>query len=210
MAALQSALANVESGGPTSLPRARVRVRELNASPEPFTHPKPDAAAMKSVLSKFYNAIGDTLVETVIHPEINQAIETKKIPQGLQVKKYKILVNEKALPGGGVKKSYSIQNQTGDVIFENLQVGAAAIKLVELLNLGKKINSTEVLNILHLEEKYVSFRNEAMRYKQLWKNADALGKTSKRDVYEAKYQNARQNALDSKRELEILANVKGS
>ncbi len=210
MAALQSALNNVENGKPVVLPQARVGVCEPNVGLEPFSHPRPDAAAMKLVLSKFYDSIGDVIADTVVDTRINQAIETKKIPQGLQVKKYKILVNEIALPKGGVKKSYSIQHQSGDVLFENLQVGAAAIKLVELLNVGKKINSQEVLNILHLEEKYSSFRAEAIRYKQLWKQAVVLGKTVKCDIYEAKYQNARQNALRAKRDLEILADVKNS
>jgi len=205
MAALQSALTNVEMGGPATLPRAQVKMKSLNSGPESYVHPRPDAAAMKSVLSKFYDSIGDAMVENMAHPEFNQAIETKTIPRGLQVKKYKILVNESSLPNGGVKKSYAVQHVDGSILAEDLQVGAAALKLVEFLNVGKKINSPEVLKILQLEEKYASFRNEAIRYKHLCKKADALGKTSKRDIYEAKYQNARQIALETKKELEILA-----
>ena len=205
MAALHSALTNVEKGAPATLPTAQVKMKSTNSDTESYIHPSPDAAAMKSVLSKFYASIGDVIMENMANPEFNQAIETKTIPQGLQVKKYKILVNESELPKGGVKKSYSVQHVDGSILAEDLQVGAAALKLVEFLNAGKKINSPEILKILQLEEKYVSFRNEAIRYKHLYKKADALGKTSKRDIYEAKYQKARQIALETKKELESLA-----
>jgi hypothetical protein len=207
MAALNAALANVESGGPATLPRSQVKMRAPDAGPEPYTPPSPDTAAMKNVLSKFYKSLGDAMAESVVQPELSQAMETRRIPQGLQVRKYKILVNETQLPNGGIKKRYSVQHQNGDILAEDLQVGAAALQLVHYLNAGKKINDRNIIKILQLEEKYVSFRNEAIRYKQLYRAADKMGKTSKRDIYEAKYQHARNIAIETKNELEKFSNT---
>jgi len=79
---------------------------------------------------------------------------------------------------------------------------------VKLLNKGYAALDPAIREIIVLEERYHSNRTDAARFRSRHKQASQLKESREVDIYAAKYQRARDNALEAKHQIQqILDNI---
>lgn len=180
------------------------------AGVKPTNLTKPDVADMKAILERF-NGVVDVARETLLEEaQTNQvakeALITVPTDKGARIGQYEI--RTRVLESiKGAKKLYDVYSKSGNyLIAKDLMLYEAAYALVKALNTGKLINDPIVKRILQLEEHFCTHRSDAARFRKRHGTAAQNNDQVNMDIYEAKYQNARTNALGVRHELKkILA-----
>jgi hypothetical protein len=172
------------------------------------TSAKPDVVAMKSILEKFNGVVGaarETLIEEAQTSQVaKEALITAPISNGARIGQYEIRVNV-CEDVKGEKKLYDVYSKSGNhLIAKDLMLYEAAYALVKALNKGKLINDPTVKRILQLEEHFYTHRSDAARFRKRHAVAAQNRDHINMDIYEAKYQNARNNALGVRHELKKI------
>lgn len=165
-----------------------------------------DIDAMKNILGKLHNLPVPgraSVLNEAVDPELEEAIQTDRTANGVNVGRYQIMIKEnpKRLAG---KQYYSIYHSvTNDVIADDLSLYETALAAVRLLNSGKFANCKEIRRLFEQDDIYTSHRVDALMYKRkLNKNADPF----KQDIYESRYQASLDKAMTAKRQIKNLAN----
>ena len=166
----------------------------------------PDVAAMKQILMNLDKSTVKAtkkLMETASDdPDLMEALVTEKTIDGVKIGNYKIL--SKLLEGSSKTKSHDIVNAHGDLIADGLMVYEAAYGIVKLLNSGKTVKDPTIRRLMDLEESYTNYRQEALRAKKLY-NSSIMAKNSVRaDIFETKFETARDSALAVKDKIDKL------
>jgi len=162
-----------------------------------------DVNAMADVLKRLEQAVTGTshtmFMESSTDPELNLALVTKSIPQGVKVGIYKIQqkLDEHRMAG---KQYYDVINSlTGQTVAHELSLYEAAHGLVKLLNNGKYFNSTEVRELMEAESNYTSHKIDAVRYHRMMLKCQKIGDFAKSDLMETRKQSSMDRAMISKR-----------
>jgi hypothetical protein len=165
-----------------------------------------DITAMKNILSKLHNlptSIRPVVINEAVDPELEEAIQTDRTANSVNVGRYQIMIKEnpKRLAG---KQYYSIYHSvTNDVIADDLSLYETALAAVRLLNNGKFANCKEIRKLFEQDDIYTSHRVDALMYKRkLNKNTDPF----KQDIYESRYQASIDKAMIAKKQIKVLAN----
>lgn len=156
--------------------------------------------SMKNLLSKL-NDLGQTTASSVASSarhsrELAEAIHIQRKPDRVVFdNKYEIrIVDENA------KKRFDVVDSYGMTIAESLFLYESAYAIVKLLNKGVPALDPRIRQIVVHEEQYGSARADAMRFKK----RHAIAESAQRDIYAAKYQKARDNALEAKHQVQEI------
>ena len=162
-----------------------------------------DVSAMADVLKRLENAVNSTsqnmIMERTHDQELNEALITDSIPQGVKVGIYKIQqqLDEHRMAG---KQYYDVVNSlTGQIVAHELSLYEAAHGLVKLLNSGKYFNSNEVRELMEAESNYTSHKIDAVRYHRMMLKSQKIGDLTKSDLMETRKQASMDRAMISKR-----------
>lgn len=165
-----------------------------------------DVDAMASVMKKLQqasNQVVDTMItESHQSPMLSEALNTQKLPNGVQLGRYQIMIKEDAKRVAG-KQYYCIYNSlTSDVIADDISLYETALLVVRHLNSGKFANHASVRTLFELDETYTSHKIDALRYKRLIaKNKDSF----KIDLYESRYQASLDRCMRAKKTIKKLS-----
>jgi hypothetical protein len=160
-----------------------------------------DTAAMAKILEAFRGATEDTAVslreEAARSPRMQEAMATVATPTGAIIDKWEVRARvQESASSGKQRKIYDVMNpRTREVVAEKLVIYEAAFAIVRLLNKGHAANSSRVQEVLTLEETFHRNRQDAARFKQRFERCKSLGEKEAGDVFEARYQRARAEAL---------------
>jgi len=144
------------------------------------------------------------------NPEIKEALVTKLVKDGVTIGKWKIVVNlvESTSNPDKKKKHFDIvHSATGDVIAKDLWLYEAAHGLVRHLNNGKPINSPEIKQIIHFEEKFSARKLDAINYAKKFTRANNSGDYQKANILEDRFDYAKSQALEAKAKITQLAKM---
>ena len=144
------------------------------------------------VLTSLYSAFNNIQEESKDNPILNEALNTNRIKNGVEIFDWKIIENN---------KKFNILHKN-DVVLEDFYNYNSAVTVVKLLESGLKLNNPKVVEILNIENKYANLYTEALLYKKY------LSKTlteSKRDLYEVKFENCRIELKALKQKIESIA-----
>jgi len=166
-----------------------------------------DVDSMKDILSKL-SSVTESTVGTLTesarnNPELTEAITTQRVPGQVRfANKYSIQILDED------KKRFNVIDAHGAAIATDLYLYESAYAIVKLLNKGYAALDPAIREIIVLEERYHSNRSDAGRFRQRHKQAQQLKESRNVDIYAAKYQRARDNALDAKHSIQqILDNL---
>lgn len=161
--------------------------------------------SMKSLLTKL-NSMGESAASSVAssaryNRELTEAIHTTRKPDRVVFdNKYEIRIVEE-----DAKKRFDVVDTYGVVIASELFLYESAYAIVKLLNKGIPALDPRIRQIVGFEEQYGSFRSDAARFKK----RHAISESAQKDIYAAKYQKARDNALEAKHQVqEILKRLR--
>ena len=170
-----------------------------------------DVNAMKKVLEAFSNA-GDRVINEVVDdakydPEINDLYNTAMTGRVKIGNVFEVRVREiESLRGK--KKVYDIYNAaTNECISDDLFLYEAAYSIVKYLNKGYNPLSAEIRNIARLEQDYASMRTDAGMFRVRLSENLKKGNRQKAQLYETRFNDARDKALSIKAEIIKIAEM---
>ena len=156
-----------------------------------------DVDSMKDILAKL-SSVSESTVNHItesarINPELAEAITTQRVPGQVRfANKYSIQILDEA------KKRFNVIDSHHVAIATDLYLYESAYAIVKLLNKGYAALDPAIREIIVLEERYHSNRTDAARFRQRHKQSTQLKESRNIDIYAAKYQRARDNALEAK------------
>lgn len=152
-----------------------------------------DVDAMKEILEAFSSATSNTV--TALSETRPEMLAVERINNRVVFdKKFEIIISE--------NKRYTVIDQNRTVVAEDLTLYESALGIVRKLNEGCSYLHPAIRKIVALEERYASSRNEARMLKENYQKA----KGPKADILAAKYQSARDIAVEAKNLIKMLAN----
>lgn len=160
-----------------------------------------DTAAMAKILESFRSVTEEAHVslreEATRSPRLQEAMATVETPTGVIIDKWEVRARvQESASSGKQRKIYDVVNpRTREVVAEKLVIYEAAFAIVRLLNKGLSASSGRVQEVLNLEETFHRNRQDAARFKQRFERCKSLGEKEAGDVFEARYQRARAEAL---------------
>lgn len=172
-----------------------------------------DAAAMKKILESFYGAAGEAVNETVSVSNhdagLREALQTQRTDEGAIIGSWEVRVkiNESA---GTKRKVYDVRHPgSKEVLFNDLVIFEAAHAIVRYLNKGLATTHPKIVEIADLEEIYRRNRQDAMIFKKRYERCVELKETAAGEVFEARYQKARAQAIVANDSIKtILQNIR--
>lgn len=165
---------------------------------------KADIDAMSMVLNKLNAVTTEAIQESYRDPVVTEAIETKRIPNGVKVGSYQIMIKEdhKRLAG---KQYYSIyHSKTGDVIADDITLYETALAVVKKLNNGKFVNDPSIRALFEADDMFTSHKSDAVRFKARIRQAEKAGDYNKLSIYESRYQASLDNAMNAKKQIKKI------
>lgn len=170
---------------------------EEGASAPVLTEKKGDNA-LNGILESFRNATDDTLEEADGDHEFSLALETAPTKSGgVRMGSWEISVRQEE----GFGKYYDVSHtMTKEPIASDLRLYEAAYGIVKALNEGETFTSPRVKAIVDLENDYARALSDAVNFASRMKITEGM----KHDVAEARYGEARRQALTAKSAIEKL------
>lgn len=166
-----------------------------------------DINAMKKVLEAFSNAGTSVLNEASNSSdmEINNLMQTSLTGKVKIGNIFEIRVREiESLRGN--KKVFDIYNAaTNECISDDLFLYEAAYAIVKYLNKGHNLLSSEIRNVVRLEQEYANLRTDAGIFKV--RLTESLKKNDKKRamLFETRFQDTKDKALATKAEIIRIA-----
>ncbi len=161
--------------------------------------------SMKDLLSKL-NHLGEGTATEVAgsarnNRELSEAIRTVRKPDRVVFdNKFEIRIVEE-----DNKKRFDVVDSYGATIAADLFLYESAYAIVKLLNNGVPALDPKIRQIVGFEEQYGAARQDAVRFKK----RHAISESAQKDIYAAKYQRARDTALEAKHQVqEILKRLR--
>lgn len=156
-----------------------------------------DIAAMGEILKKMNNAIMAPLVEEASQDsELRSALVTEAVDNGFKIGSWTV---QKIVQEGVTGKDevfYKVYGEkTGEFFQKPFKLHEAATAVVKLMNHGHDINSSQVEELLKLDQEYQRLRLKALEEKARWRRVQGTDMEWKQDVYEAKFDAAKSRAL---------------
>lgn len=173
-----------------------------------------NANDMKRILESFYRAGGEVvedLRETAKKdPTLREAMSTKETPTGAVIGGWEVRVRLTETKSKKQLKEYDIIDPTRQyVMFERLSLYEAAHAMVRYLNKGLDPEHQKIQEIADLEETYRRNRQDAAQFKRRFERCVELDEMAAADVFEARYQKARAQAIAASDQIKsILDNIR--
>lgn len=165
---------------------------------------KADIDAMSMVLNKLNAVTEEAIHEGYNDPAVVEAMETKRIPNGVKVGNYQIMIKEdpKRLAG---KQYYSIyHSKTGDVIADDITLYETALAVVKKLNNGKFVNDSGIRALFEADDTFTAHKTDAVRFKSRIRQSEKTRDFNKVSIYESRYQASLDNAMQAKKQIRKL------
>jgi hypothetical protein len=160
--------------------------------------------AMAQVMNRLNNVTSQVLTEGKFDPQLNEAINTKRVDNNIKVGNYQITIKEDEQRIAG-KQFYSIyHSQSGDVIADDITLYETALTIIKLLNNGKYVNSSIVRKLFDADDRYTAHRSDAIRFKSRAKTSEKNKDFNKSQIYESRYQASVSNAMFAKKNIKEL------
>lgn len=160
--------------------------------------------AMAQVLTKLNNVTSQVVTESRFDPQLSEAIHTHRTDSGVKVGNYQIMIKEDQKRIAG-KQYYSIYNtKSNDIIANNLTLYEIALAVVKQLNDGKFANSSTIRKLFEIDDRYTSYRIDAIRFKYLSKTALQANDYDKSELYESRHQESFRRMNITKKEIKQL------
>jgi hypothetical protein len=165
--------------------------------------------AMRRVLESLNKAGTSAITETLQlaheQPEINDILNTSFTGKVRIGNIFEIRIREiDSLKG--TKKVYDIYNSaTGETITNDLFLYEAAFAIVKYLNAGRHVLGSEIRNVIKLEQDYAAARTDAGMFKVRLTENVKRGNRQRVELFEARFQEARDRALRIKADLKKIA-----
>jgi hypothetical protein len=171
-----------------------------------------DVSDMASIMKNFSGATGvksfkalyDTADEAVKTlktkaddaPMLAEALNTERTETGVKIGAWEIVKKLRESRMGNPETYFRVRNvNTGQQIKASFMINESARAMVKLLNNGVSLNHPTIREIARLEIEYRTAKSRALEEKRYYKRAEAKDKQFKMDLYEAKYEAARTQAL---------------
>lgn len=155
-------------------------------------------ACLSSIMEGFRNATDDALEGGNGNTDFAEALETEVTETGVRVGSWKIDVHKDE----GFGKFYNISHTiTNEPIASDLRLYEAAYGIVKALNEGETFTSGRVKAIVDLERDYARALADAVNFSSRMKITEGM----KHDVAEARYSEARRQALAAKNAIKKLS-----
>lgn len=157
-----------------------------------------DKQQMAEILARFHAATDGSVKRLVTEsrrdPSLREALDIELVTgsPAARIGNWKIAAVEQ-----GNRKTYDVTraDDSGERIAQDLTLYEAALALVRMLNQGKAINSSIVLELLRDEQTYASALHDAVLFKRRL-NEDRDSK--RKQVFEARYSEARARAVQAR------------
>ena len=165
--------------------------------------------SMKKMLEAL-SAVGQEAVSTVMErvnkePLMEEYVSASITGNRIKHKNYEIRVRE-IESFNGTKKVYDIiESQTRELISDDLFLYEAAVGIVKYLNKGHNLLSNEVREIIALEQSYANLRTDAGIFRKRLQESISNKDSSKSLIYEARFNSAKDKALDIKKKLKKIS-----
>jgi hypothetical protein len=162
-------------------------------------------ATISKITTAAQTATKQLLTEAANNPELAEALETTPTADGVKIGKWQIRAK---LDESKKRKYFDVfHSTTNQTIAKGLFLYEAALALVRYLNKGKPINSSEIRQILALEEQYAAARTKALQYKITSLRALKSKDLIKSEVFENRYDVAVANALVLEENIRHISNI---
>ncbi len=159
--------------------------------------PSVSDSLMPGILEAFRNATDDVIETSKSNIDVKRAIETERVTNGVRVGSWRISIRE----AEGHGKFYDIaHNLTDEPIASDLRLYEAALAIVNSLNEGETFTSTSIKLVLELERDYARALADAVAFSSRMKITEGV----KHDILEARYSEAKRQALTAKKTIEKL------
>lgn len=139
---------------------------------------------------------------------LREALTTTEISNGVKIGTWEI---EKVTESGIAKKSETFYRLTSPATFqyikEQLFLHEAAMGIVHLLNNGYTPNNITITKAIDLDQEYQRLRIRALEEKYHWRQVRGTDREWKQELYEAKFDVAKTNALYVKEQIKNLLNI---
>lgn len=151
-----------------------------------------DVKAMENILKGFNNASSN--VAAKVATTVN---ESKKTSTGVEMGMFSV---EKTDDG-----YYDIRDsRSNDTLFEDLYIYETAFVIAKHLNEGKKVNSPMITKVMASNAVFEQYYNDAIQYKNTYKNAKKRGDESKMGIAEARFSRAKGEASKAKKHIKSI------
>lgn len=164
--------------------------------------------AMSRVLESL-NSVGESTVSNVVkeakrEPLMEEYVSASLTGDTIKRKNFEIRVREIESFKGNKKVYDIIESSTREVIADDLFLYEAANSIVKYLNKGHNLLSPEVREVIGLEQKYADFRTDAGIFRKRYSEA-VRRNPGKADLYETRFNSARDKALETKKKLKKIS-----
>lgn len=167
-----------------------------------------DVQEMASILERLQSVTNDTVQELVeeaiTDPAVRRAIVTEATDSGVRIGEWEIRVRMDESNRKPTKLYSVVQSGTNNVLAEDLMLFDAADLLVKHFNNGKTVTHQDVRRVLSLEEKFSRNYADAIRFKKHAASHSASGDRHAAGVFEARYDQAKSEAVQAQSELKKL------
>lgn len=151
-----------------------------------------DIKAMENILNAFNSASSNVAqkVATTIS-------ESKKTQKGVDIGLFSVENNSDGY--------FDIRDsRTNDTLFEDLLIYETAFIIAKHLNDGKKINSSEITQVMASNAVFEQYYNDALQHKHSYKMAKKNKNIGKMDIAEARFSRAKAEAGHAKKQIKNL------
>lgn len=173
-------------------------MRALDGVSESGSTPKKDSS-LNQILEAFKSATDEAIDDaaTSSNRDVQLAISTQPTDKGVRVGSWEIAVRVEE----GFGKRYDICHTiTKEPIASDLRLYDAAYGIVKALNEGETFTSSKIKTIIDLENDYARALSDAVNFASRMKITEGM----KHDVAEARYGEARRQALSAKTAIQKL------
>lgn len=157
---------------------------------------KSEDSGLNQILEAFRSATDETIDHGKTNRDFNLAVHTEATPQGVRMGSWEISVRDEDFG-----KYYDICHSiTKEPIASDLRLYDAAFGIVKALNEGQTFTCPTIKAIIDLEANYSRALSDAVNFSSRMKVTEGM----KHDVAEARYGEARRQALTAKNAIRKL------
>lgn len=139
---------------------------------------------------------------------LREALVTKEIDNGIKIGTWKI---EKVIETGITQKKETYYRLTSPETFqyikEQIFLHEAAMGVTRYLNNGYTPNHNTIIKAIGLDQEYQRLRTKALEEKYCWHRVQGTDREWKQELYEAKFDVAKNKALFIKEQIKNLLNI---
>ena len=151
-----------------------------------------DIDAMSKIIKGFSEAT--TSVAYKVKKTITESTKTEK---GVKVGAFSVEKND--------EDRYNILDSRSDsILFQDIQLYETVCCIANHLNEGKTINSSEIMEIIRINELFERHYSSAVQYKHSYQVAKRVNNDGRMDIAQARFSQAKHEASKAKRKISNL------